>query len=133
MRLRALILVLALLPGPALAQAQEYFGAIAYSDRTKAHGWANDFSSRAAAEKAALGNCSMHAEDCRAVVWFRNSCGALATGSQGPGWAWGETQAVAEQKAVKLCTQKSTTCSITRSVCTTLIAPEQKKPMINNK
>jgi hypothetical protein len=122
-RLRIFVCVL-FLPGTVLAQ--EYFGAIAYSDGSKAHGWANDYPSRAAAEKAALANCSKHAVDCRAVLWFRNGCGALATGIEGPGWAWGDTQAVAEEKAVQLCMQKSATCSIARSVCTALIVPERK-------
>jgi serine/threonine-protein kinase len=125
MRLRTALFILALFPGVALAQ--DYYGAIAYSDGSKAHGWANDYPSRAAAEKAALTICRKHAEDCRAALWFRNGCGALAIGANGPGWAWGETQAVAEKEAVKLCTQKSTTCSIERSICTSLGVPSAPK------
>ncbi len=115
--MRTLLLILALLPGPALAQ--DYFGAIAYSSRTKAHGWAKDYPSRSAAEKAALESCGKHADDCSPVLWFKNACGALATGPKGSGWGWGETQPLADSGALDACAQHSKACTVKRRVCTT--------------
>jgi serine/threonine-protein kinase len=112
-----LLCILALAPSAALAQ--DYFGAIAYSPRTGAHGWAKDYPSRDAAERAALSICRKHASDCRAVLWFRNACGALATGAGGPGWAWAETQLLADNEAMKLCAKHSSACTVKRRVCTT--------------
>ena len=105
------------LPSP--ASAQDYFGAIAYSWQTGAHGWANVYPSREAAEQTALSICSQHAKDCRPVLWFRNACGALAHGPNGPGWAWEKSLAGAEKKALELCAKRSSTCSVARSFCTT--------------
>lgn len=117
MRLRTLLFVLALLPGPALAQ--EYFGAIAYSRSDRAHGWAKDYASRGEAEKAAVANCEKHGRDCLAVLWFKNGCGALATGPKGAGWAWDEKQSVADRGAVAACAKHSSACVVTQRVCTT--------------
>jgi hypothetical protein len=116
-RLRALVFVLALLPATVLAQ--EYFGAIAYSPTTRAHGWAKDHPSREAAERAALSGCRKHAADCSAVLWFKNACGALATGPKGGGWAWDQTQSVADQGAISACAKHSPACTVKRRVCTT--------------
>jgi hypothetical protein len=112
----ALVYVLALVPTAAFPQ--DYFGAIAYSSQTGAHGWAKDYPSRDAAQRAALSICRKHASDCRAVLWFRNACGALARGPNGPGWAWAESQVAADKQAMELCAKHSTGCSVTRSVCT---------------
>lgn len=104
---------------PWVAFAQNYFGAIAYSPKTGAHGWAKDHPSREAAERAALAGCRKYANDCRGVVWFRNACGALATGLKREyGSAWGETQAAADSEALKLCAKYSKTCTIKQRVCT---------------
>jgi serine/threonine-protein kinase len=104
---------------PALSHAADYFGAIAFSNRTKAHGWAKDFPSRAAAEKAAIASCAKHADDCQAVLWFKNACGALATGPKGSGWAWAEDQLHADNAARHACEQHSPACTVKRRVCTT--------------
>jgi hypothetical protein len=62
------------------------YGAIAYSTSTRAYGFAYNYSTRAQAESAALGYCAQ--SDCGVVVWFSNSCGALATAPTGQ-WATG--------------------------------------------
>ena len=108
--------VVLMLPSP--ASAQDYFGAIAYSWETGAHGWANVYPSREAAEQTALSICSQHARDCRPAIWFRNACGALAHGPNGPGWAWETSKAAAEKKALELCAKRSTGCAVARSFCT---------------
>jgi uncharacterized protein DUF4189 len=111
-----ILLLVVFLPGAILAA--DYFGAIAYSTGTRAHGWAKDHRSRDAAEKAALSGCAKHAQDCKAVLWFKNACGALATGPQGAGWAWNTAQAAADQAALNACAQHSKACTVKRRVCT---------------
>jgi serine/threonine-protein kinase len=104
---------------PAAAFAQDYFGAIAYSPSSGAHGWANDQPSRAAAERAALTGCRSHADDCRTVVWFKNACGTLATGPKVYGWGWGATQELADGEAMKACAQHASRCTVKQRLCTT--------------
>ena len=98
---------------------QEYFGAIAYSPKSGAHGWAKDHSSRAAAEKAALSACRKHAKDCRSAVWFKNGCGTLVVNPKGYYWGWGTTQALADTEATKVCAKKGGGCKVSVQVCTT--------------
>lgn len=114
---QCLICVL-MLVSPA-ARAQDYFGAIAYSPKEGARGWATNHPSRQAAEQAALANCRKFAADCLIVVWFSNGCGALATGLKKEyGSAWGETQAATDAEALKLCARYSKNCLIKQRVCT---------------
>jgi len=113
-----LVLTLLLL-GPAAAAAADYYGAIAYSRSSAAHGWAKDHPSREAAERAALAGCRKHAADCSAVLWFKNACGALATGPKGAGWAWDQRQSAADQGAINACAKHSSACTVKRRVCTT--------------
>src|SRR5574339_259641 len=57
LRVSQLVIVLAL-AAPSVLLAADYFGAIAYSTSTGAHGWSKDHPSRAAAQKAARAACS---------------------------------------------------------------------------
>jgi hypothetical protein len=119
LRVSQLLLLMALL-APCAASAQEHYGAIAYSDHTRSHGWSKDYPSRAAAEKAAIAGCAKHADDCRAVLWFKNGCGALATGPRsGVGWDWADDQAAADRRAISICSQQSSACTVKQRVCTT--------------
>ena len=117
LRVSQLLLLAALVP--CTASAQDYYGAIAYSADTKAHGWAKDYPARAAAEKAALDGCAKHADDCSPVLWFKNACGALATGPKGSGWAWAAAQEAADRAALRACAQRSSACTVKQRVCTT--------------
>jgi serine/threonine-protein kinase len=126
-------LVLALFSAPAPAQ-QEYYGAIAYSIKRKAHGWAKNHPSQQAAEETALKNCAKFADDCKIAVWFKDACAALAVGPGGDyGSAWGETQKATDVEALKLCAKYSTNCVITRRVCTfgreDVTTPPPDKPL----
>lgn len=103
---------------PAVALAQDYFGAIAYSAKSGAQGWSTNQPSRQAAEKAALAACRKHAKDCRAVVWFQNGCGALAVSSKVYGWGWGTTQTLADAQALKACSEHAKNCKVKRRLCT---------------
>lgn len=99
--------------------AQEFYGAIAYSPTTRAHGWAYDYTSHDEAKRHALAQCSRHAEDCVVPVWFRNACGALAVGADGYGSGWGASRKLAETYAIKSCGRYSGGCAVVRWVCTT--------------
>ncbi|HEY6259812.1 MAG TPA: DUF4189 domain-containing protein [Xanthobacteraceae bacterium] len=108
--------VLALMPWSTRAMADNY-GAIAFSQSTGAHGYSNDYRTRAAAERRALEECG---RDCEVVLWFVNACGALATGDDngyGTGWAGGRR--AAEAIALSACHSNATNCGILRWVCTT--------------
>ena len=115
--MKRLLLIIVTL-SPAAALGQDHDGAIAYSPRTKAHGWAFNHPSQKAAQATALYNCRQHAPDCKTVVWFLNACAALATGEGGYGSAWGSTQAAADKEALKLCASHTKGCTIARRVCT---------------
>ena len=118
--MRLLLISVALIP--AVAFAQDYYGAIAYSPSKKAEGWAFNHQTRREAVKAALTNCRKYAQDCKTQVWFLNACGSLATGPGGYGAAWGSTQVAADEVALKHCQKMSKTnsaqCQVTRRVCT---------------
>ena len=118
LRLRVLALILAFAANPVLAQ--DYFGAIAYSKSSGAHGWAKDHPSREAAERAALAACAKNAKDCQPLFWFKNGCATLAVdASAKAGWGWGTTQELADAEAVKACSKQAKGCKIRRQVCTT--------------
>jgi len=116
--MRRVLLVLALIPAAAFAQPREYFGAIAYSPRSGAHGWSNDHPSRPNAEKEALANCRKFAKDCKVLVWFKNACGALSLGPKGAGWAWAHKQEDADLAAMRACSKHSKACTVTQRLCT---------------
>jgi hypothetical protein len=100
------------------AAAQELFGAIAYSDKARKYGWANNYPARDDATRAALEFCARNGPDCRVVLWFRNAYNALITGPDGHGAAWARTRKAAISKAAKLCAERSEACKLTRSFCT---------------
>ena len=118
LRVSQLVVVLAL-AAPSALLAADYFGAIAYSTSTGAHGWAKDHASRAAAQKAARAACSKHAQDCKPVLWFKNGCGALAVSDKIYGWGWGTTQKLADGEAIKACAKHGKACKVSLQVCTT--------------
>lgn len=105
---------------PLAASAADLYGAIAYSQNSRAHGWAKDFQSQSAAENAAMNECNKQANDCRIGVWFRNACGAVAVGDDG-GWGsdWGANMNAAENKAMHVCDGYSYNCKVAVSQCVT--------------
>ena len=118
LRVSQLVIVLAL-GVPSTLLAADYFGAIAYSTSTGAHGWAKDHPSRADAQKAARAACGKHAKDCKPVLWFKNGCGALAVSEKIYGWGWGTTQKLADGEAIKACAKHGKACKVSLQVCTT--------------
>ncbi|MGK7890800.1 MAG: DUF4189 domain-containing protein [Leptolyngbyaceae cyanobacterium] len=105
------------------ANAQDYYGAIARSPSTWAHGYSYDYANQRAAETRALRECESQSGtgDCEVMVWFRNACGALAEASNGAaGSGWGSEREIAEDYAMQSCYDVGDrTCRITRWVCTT--------------
>jgi hypothetical protein len=110
--------VVAFLALPAPAAFGQLFGSIAYSEKDRQYGWANNYPTRAAAEKAAVESCRTSGKNCRSVLWFRNGCGALVTGPDGHGAGWAATEPGAVNNALKACAAKSGACALTRSFCT---------------
>ena len=101
--------------------SQDYYGAIAYSQTTDAHGWAYDYKSKKEAEHYALINCQKYGSGCKVVTWVRNACSALAVGKGNAyGADWGTSQQDARSKALTRCTGTGArNCQIRRWVCTT--------------
>ncbi len=91
------------------------FGAIAYSPSTQMYG-SSVQKSRQAAEASALRDCmaKTNSHDCRTLVWFENSWGALAIANNGAvGTGWGSNEGKAKHSAIKMCSQYSgTNCRI---------------------
>ncbi|MBW4556840.1 MAG: DUF4189 domain-containing protein [Trichormus sp. ATA11-4-KO1] len=94
--------------------SDDLFGAISYSSLTGIYGLATRLS-QADAEMAALNDCQQKsgANDCLVPLWFKNSWGALAVGSNGAyGTGWGANvdhpqagKELAEQYALQTCEQ----------------------------
>jgi len=102
------------------ASAQN-FGAIAFSQNTGVNGFSADYGSRAGAENRALSECySRGGSNCIVGIWFANACGALAVGA-GNGWGanWGNSRAIAENNALRVCRSNTGGCRVVRWVCTT--------------
>ena len=93
------------------------YGAIAYSQGTGRYGYAGDYGSRAAAEREALDGCGDRT--CAVVLWFRNACGALATGNDGYGTGWAYSRRAAVGIAMSNCNKYTSRCSLLRWQCAT--------------
>ena len=108
---------LALMSYTAAAVADDHYGAIAYSTDNGKYGYTYDYGTLASAEADALRNCS--AASCQVVLWFKNSCGALAIGNgYAYGAAWANNRGDAETSAMTFCSQNGTGCNIAQWVCT---------------
>jgi len=125
---RVLSLALVLLGASYGAMAQEgaqewpdAYGAMAYSPGTGAYGYVYDLGSRSEAESGALAQCAGRTSggDCKVLLWFKNSCGAIATATNGAyGSGWGESRALAEQNAVTSCSRNASNCQPLAWACT---------------
>jgi hypothetical protein len=102
-RIAVVCVVTFLLGTAAIARDNDRYGAIAYSRHTGRYGYWKGAESREGAQRHALDSCERR--DCKVEVWFRNSCGALATGEGGQvtGWAHDTNLHEAEEMAVRAC------------------------------
>ena len=64
-------------------------------------------------------NCNANGRGCEVALWFRNSCGALATGANG-GWgsAWADSRGAAEAAAINYCSGYTSGCRVLVWSCT---------------
>ncbi len=107
---------------PAVAQAQDSFGAIAYSSQTTAYGITADRSSPGAAEQRAIFLCELESQsgDCRSLLVFKNACGAVAANQDGSvGTGWGVNPSLAGGYAIESCESNfGKACVVLDTVCT---------------
>jgi hypothetical protein len=68
----------------------ESFGAIAYGTGSQAFGYAYQSPNEDAASSIALSNCKKHGDDCKLVLNFSNSCGAVAAVAQSGSFSIGQ-------------------------------------------
>lgn len=113
-----MILATAVYSVGAKSNSQEtLWGAIAYSTSTHAYGFGYNQPSQAAAINVAVEKCNE--DDCKAVVWFHNSCGAFAIGDRAAyGWGIDSEKEEAQEKALSECRKAGTGCKIVQWVCT---------------
>jgi hypothetical protein len=111
------VLSVALANGGVRAGKRDNWGAIAYSTATGRYGFAYDYPTQSQAINSAVESC--RARDCRAVVWFVNSCGAFARGDGAYGWGIGDSRGIAESKALAECRKRGGGCRIIQWTCTT--------------
>lgn len=108
-------------------RAAKKYGAIALSPSTLLWGQAYDFTTRQAAEEAALTYCfsnSGNPKDCAIQVWFQNACGSLAlkpdSGKRDGAWgsAWGASRKTSEKAALHNCRKIAPEgCKIVKTIC----------------
>jgi hypothetical protein len=111
----AIASLLALVAGN--ASAADNYGAIAFSQTTGNWGYTYDYGSRGSAEQGALNKCG---GGCSVVLWFKNACGALATGGgNGYGTGWAGTRGRAQGIAMSNCRARAHGCGIVAWACTT--------------
>lgn len=97
----------------ARAVKKQLWGAIAYSSKTGAYGYAVDKKAKRDAEAEAFRQCGA---DCNVIKSFRNSCGAVAERDRRFSFSLGATRQIAEQKALEKCA--SGACKIAVWACT---------------
>jgi hypothetical protein len=110
-----------------VAEAQDRYGAIAFSESSGADGWSSEHPTRRSAEQRALNQCALQADDCQVVVWFRNACGALAVGT-GNTWGanWGNSRHAALTAAMRTCSDSADDCKPRQWVCRGRTGPEER-------
>ncbi len=88
------------------------WGAIAYSTKTGAYGYAVDYATKRAAETEAFRICGTN---CDLVRSFRNGCAAVATREKRIASDTGASREIAQAKALKKCGDR---CTIAVWACT---------------
>jgi hypothetical protein len=118
-RLTAAIALAACVLAPGTAEARNLYGAIAYSFGNGSVGWSYDHNSRGRAESDAVARCRRAGgSGCKVVIWFANSCAALAVGPRGYGSYWHVNKATAQSQAMRACAKYGSGCGIRAWSCT---------------
>ncbi len=103
---------------PGVQGAAAGYGAIAYSPSSGVWGYSYNYGSRGSAQRRALRECRARGRGCRSVVWFRDACGALASGrGNAYGWSWNTSRAAARRRAMRECRARTGGCRIRVDVC----------------
>jgi uncharacterized protein DUF4189 len=100
------------------AASADNFGAIAFSQATGGYGYSYDHATRSQAESRAMAECRSRNRGCKVAIWFKNACGAVATGSNGWGSAWAGSRDGAERAAIGYCRQHTNNCQVLAWTCT---------------
>ena len=104
-----------------VAQAQNTYGATAYSPTSDATGISWDHATEQEALNAAVAACneqSAGANDCEPLTSNSNNCGAIAVGKGGAGAGWGEDKPAAEAQALAGCSElEGGQCKVQLSAC----------------
>jgi hypothetical protein len=109
------VVMLALVSGPAAAQWEGKWGAIAYGPEL-ASGMAFDYASADEARQAALDNCGGR---CSQTVVFIKTCAAVAQSrSATNGWAVSRWRNRAIARALATCTRTGPDCTLVAVACT---------------
>ena len=110
----AVLLAAALFTPSVVAQktAKGPWGAIAYSTKTGAYGYAVDRTNKRDAETEAFRNCGTN---CDLLRTFRNGCGAVAARPKRVSSDTGASREIAEAKALRKCGDQ---CKIAVWACT---------------
>jgi hypothetical protein len=114
-------LTLPMLGSTQTAQAQNTYGATAYSATSDATGISWDHATEKAALDAAVAACNQEsggANDCKPLTSNRNNCGAIAVGKGGAGAGWGDDKSAAEAQALAGCSElEGGNCKVQLSAC----------------
>ncbi|MGO9097725.1 MAG: DUF4189 domain-containing protein [Bryobacteraceae bacterium] len=101
------------------AKTQRSYGAIAYSTKDNACGWANGWNSQKKAEQVALDDCSKRGPGCKSIVWYSKGCGAVAADGNIVTWGTDSTKQQAEYRAMDECKKEGgKKCALQASQCT---------------
>ena len=92
--------------------SKNLWGAIAYSTKTGAYGYAVDYATKRAAETEAFRICGTN---CDLVRSFRNACAAVATREKRVSSDTGASRQIAQAKALRKCGDQ---CKIAVWACT---------------
>jgi hypothetical protein len=96
----------------------ERWGAIAFGDADVGVGVSSSMSSKDAAERYALADCSKKgATGCRIDLSYYNQCSAIAWGESYATTAAAETIEQASPRALETCTHYTSSCRISYSAC----------------
>ncbi|MCY0095088.1 DUF4189 domain-containing protein [Hoeflea ulvae] len=115
---KRLMIVSAVIFMTSAASHADNFGAIAFSQSSGAYGTSYDYSSRRDAENRAMTECRTRSRGCKVAIWFRNACGAVATGANGWGSAWAGNRQQAERAAKQNCSKHTNGCRTLAWSCT---------------
>lgn len=84
------------------------WGAVAYDKKSGAWGIADESPDRGTAKKSALGYCGQRGKDCDVVGTFKNTCVAVAVGTDGAmDWSDNDNVKQAGLDAIDKCTKKT--------------------------